>query len=128
MAKYDPKRPRPTLGDDDPAPVDTLIDVAPDDVEPVAVEDQQVHPEVQDDTQADAGQATKPSAESSAESSTESTAESTADGSDPHVSDVPVIPPPVEGTANRAVLAAVSTGVTLIVAIAVILRLRRRRG
>lgn len=119
MAKYDPKRPRPTLGDDEVAPVEALIESVP--VDPSdSVEETPSPAELVEEAPAD--DAPAPAAEEAASAGPGD------EGAGTHVSDVPVMPPPEEGTANRAVLAAAGIGTALIVAIAILLRIKRRKG
>lgn len=114
MAKYDPKRPRPTLGDDTVAPIDALIEDAP--VEAGSVEAESV--------EAHSGEETA----SPRVSDVPVTPPAEEETASPRVSDVPVIPPPEEGTANRAVLTAICSGLGLLIVVAIILRLRRRKA
>lgn len=104
MAKYDPKRPRPMVGDDQAAPVEALIEAV------------SAGPEIVEDR---AGAAADP---------VETGQEMGESSNQPHISDVPVIPPPEEGTANRAVLAAIGTGFVIALVLAVLLRIKRSKG
>lgn len=151
MAGYDPKRPRPAAGDDDPPPVEALLDPAPPDgpevlpatPEPAAAEPSSVEPA-----------AAEPSApvEPSADASPVDVSGSAGPGApvgrdDPAVrrddpapapprhlrpvpdggSDVPVAERPAEATANRAVVLVGVLGTAAVaVAVAVVVMRRRR--
>lgn len=161
MAKYDPKRPRPTVGDDQAAPVEALIEAVsagPDPVvdrteaaavvtaapapsavaspapeaapapAPQAAPASAASPTQPAPDEAPIDDSPKPSAPKSEDSSGKSP-EAPGEFQDPlRLSDVAVIPPPGEGTANRAVLAAVATGLVIALVLAIAMKLRRNRG
>lgn len=113
MAGYDPKRPRPGAGDDEPAPVEALLPPAPETADKVA-------DEVADEVVAGSDHVVGSNGASANGSSVNGTAPRP-------VSDVPVAPAPEEGTANRAVLAAVLGGLAVVAVLVAVLR-RRRSG
>jgi len=98
MTGYDPKRPRLVTGDDEPAPVEAMLE--PEVPEPPAPTDAPVEP------------------------APERHLRPVPAGS----SDVPVAGRPAEPTANRAVVAVVATvaGAAALLALIVLLRRRRR--
>ncbi|MGB3411965.1 MAG: hypothetical protein WBA45_12305 [Microthrixaceae bacterium] len=139
MAKYDPKRPRPTVGDDQAAPVEALIEAAsvgPDPVEDRA-EGTTVVTEAPSPSEKPASASPAPAASDESQvgepttlpdDPVKTTSEMGELGDSLHISDVPVIPPPEEGTANRAVLAAIGTGFVITLVLAVLLKWRRKRS
>jgi hypothetical protein len=109
---YDPKRPRPSVATE--SQVDALIEPVTPVVEPLAAVPEVPEPAADAPvTDAVTVEDAPPSPEAPAPSSDRPP--------------TPVVPAPAEGTANRAVLAAVAVAVAAFVAVVVLLR-RRRQG
>lgn len=126
MAKYDPRRPKHITNDDEPAQVDALLDlrdggalssgqrVASTDTDS-SVESVDGRTTVSTATDTVVTTATQPYA-----------GDDVLAGAVSSGSDVPVAPPPQEGTVNRAILGAVVT--VVVAAVVAFLVLRRRRS
>lgn len=122
MSGYDPKRPRPSAAaDDDPPPVDALLEPAADESGTPGEPPPSPSPSPSQDA---------PGEEIPDDAVEVDLRAASSNGSSARAShEVPVAPAPEEGTTNRAVLVAAVSGVTLVVLVlAVLLRRRRRRG
>jgi hypothetical protein len=137
MAAYDPKRPRPVVDRDEPAPVDALIDATPTaevpvvepDPDPVVLEDESVEDvavdEPADDVPAHDVAGDEPVDDEPDERPTTPVGSVVADPPRPG-SDVPVAEPPEGTTANRAVMF-VMFGAAAATLVALLVFWRRRR-
>ncbi|CAN5676017.1 hypothetical protein BH10ACT3_BH10ACT3_02060 [soil metagenome] len=128
---YDPKRPRPASGSEDPPPVDALLGPTDD-----ATSDEPTGEIEAIDVRDPGSPAPEPTAPEPTAPEPMAPEAATLDrphsgsgsnGYGPRTSpEVPVAPAPEEGTANRAVLAAVFGGSALFVLLLVLWRRRRR--
>lgn len=131
MAGYDPKRPRPSVPEDQPAPVEALLDEAPPLPSDTSPDDDPSATTTIDVREPATGRVAMTSSSTAAEASTAPAASSAARSapatpSGGTGSEVSVAPAPEEGTANRALLVAgIVAALGAVVALVLILRRRR---
>lgn len=137
---YDPKRPRPSMDEEAPAPVDAILDtgthpaVGPEPAsEPAPASEQESGaepepPAAESESAAESDQkaGTEASDQAGTDRSPMSVHAGPGAGSGP-TSEVPVAPPPVESTVNRAVMVAAFVAALLSVVVLFWLRRRSRR-